>query len=534
MRKKMMALLRDRRLLVCAGLPAAFFALMTVLGGDLRANGALRQPLWQSAVLFVLWTFLFGVLLLTAFALLSRQSQRVPATEGVLGRISGSFAAAFLLLLICWVPVWLAFWPGHFSPDSITQFYAYYNEDHSTHHPLLHTLLLGFCMMVGIDHHPEGYATGGLALYCGIQLVLVAVGVAYAVSWLRRRGAPVWARLIVLLLFALNPFYAPWNFYAQKDVLFGVLVLLFCLQLADLWQFGMKPLHIVGFAAIAVLMMLLRNNGIYALMLLLPFAVWWSKGKRVQMAALLAGCMALYVAVNAGMMYVLYASEGSKVEILSIPLQQIARTIRENPSARDLDTEGVLDELFGETDIAEVYSEQIADPLKWSVDYDLLDENIPALLSLWLKMGIRHFDTYVEAFLAQNLPYLLPYSDMIQTFDFGVQQIEWFPIEETSYLPGLRAAYEEYEQTLQFMGIPGTRLLSDAAFYAWLALAGFAYACYRKCYGWMAAFGFLIAVWLTCLLGPVAIMRYMLGLYDAVPVLWAMMFVRGSADISET
>jgi len=515
----------DIRSYLIALITGTILASLTVFCGEMRAAGSLQFLSVKHFFLFLVWLLIFGSVILLLFALIERQTKHGLKKEGIFGRIAGSWIVVFVLLVLCWLPAWLAFWPGSFSPDSITQFYAYYNEDHSTHHPLLHTLFLGFCMVLGIDASPEGYATGGLALYCGIQLVLTAGCVAYAVNWLKRRGVPVWARLIVTVLFAFNPFYAPWAFYSQKDVLFGALVLMFCLQLVDLWKFGMKPLRLIQFAVIAVLMMLLRNNGIYALALLVPFAIWWAQGRRIRVAALLAVCMALYLAVNAVLVYVLDAGAGSKVEILSIPLQQIARTIKENPEARDMDEDGVLDTLFGDADIIGLYDEQIADPLKWNVDYDVLDENIPALLKLWAKIGVRNFDTYVEAFLAQNLPYLLPYSDMFQTFDFGVQQPEWFPIEETSYLPGLRAAYEEYEETLSFMGIPGTRLLCDPAFYVWLCITGFALACYRKNRGLMTAFGFLIAVWFTSLLGPVAIMRYMLGVYYTAPVLLGTLLV---------
>lgn len=520
-----MKICKNKRLLWCAGIPAAFFALMTVLGTQFRQTGALEWPLWQSMALFVLWFLAYGALTYAAMALANRSCSRPVRKETLFGRISGNFFVVFAVLVLCWLPAWLAFWPGSFSPDSITQFYAYYNEDHSTHHPLLHTLLLGVCMTAGIDASPEGYATGGLALYCGIQLVLTAGGVALAVNWMKRRGVPVWARVTATAIFALNPFYAPWVFYSQKDVLFGVLVLLFCLQLYDLWNEGMKPLRMLGFIAVAVLMMLMRNNGIYALALLAPFVIWWARRRRICMAAVLAVSMALYLGANTGLMYALDAAEGSKVEILSIPLQQIARTLKEDPSARVLDLEGVLDTLFGEADIAGLYDEQIADPLKWNVDYEVLDENIPALLELWFRMGIDHFDRYVEAFLAQNQPYLLPYAEMYQTFDFGVQQPEWFPIEENSYLPGLRAAYEKYAEERIFAGVPGTGLMCDPAFHVWLCIAGFALACYRRNQGLMAAFGFLIAVWLTCLLGPVAIMRYLLGVYDAVPVLLGALFI---------
>lgn len=276
--------------------------------------------------------------------------------------------------------------------------------------------------------------------------------------------------------------------------------------------------------------MLLRNNGVYALALLLPFAIWWAKGRRIRMGALLAVCMALYLAVNGLMISKMEATTGSKVEILSIPLQQIARTLRDDPVAIELDEDGVLETLYGENDLAGLYHPQIADPVKWAIDYDLLDENIPSLLKLWARMGVGHLKTYVEAFMVQNLPYILPYSDMLYNFDMTVQQIDYFPIEQNSLLPELNKIYMEYDKSLSFMGIPGTRLLSEPAFFVWLCVAGLAYALCRREYGLTAAFGMLLAVWFTCLLGPVAIMRYVLSLYYAVPVLWGCLLIPGGFE----
>ena len=68
-------------------------------------------------------------------------------------------------------------------------------------------------------------------------------------------------------------------------------------------------------------------------------------------------------------------------------------------------------------------------------------------------------------------------------------------------------------------GLPGVRLLSDAAFQIWLAMAGLALAVYRRQKGFMTAFAFLLALWFTCLIGPVAILRYLLAAFYGVPVL---------------
>lgn len=522
---------KDRRLMTCSAILGVMFSALTVTGRELQQYGEFQGFSWLNLGLFVLLTAVYGAASALLFGLFNLQANGPVRTgkEPLFSRILGNGFLVALLLMACWTPVWLSFWPGSFSADSLTQFYTWWNEEPYAHHPLIHTALLGSTMMWGIDLHPEGEAGWGLAIYCGIQLVIMAAIVGYACWWLKRRKAPVWTRVLVTLLFAVCPFYAPWAFCAQKDVIFGGLVLLFCLQLIDVWRFGMKPLRVISFVIIAVLMMLFRNNGVYALAVLVPFVVWWCKGKRIRMTALVAGCMALYLIINNGWIYLVEAERGSKVEILSIPLQQIARTLQEDPEAIALDEDGVLDTLYGGGNPAEVYVPAIADPVKWSVDYDLLDENIPALLGLWARMGVSHLPAYIEAFMVQNLPYLTPYSDMLYTFDFGIKEIDFYPITEHCQFPELRNAYLQYEENGSFMNIPGTRLLSDAAFFTWLCLFGFAWAAYRGKRGYMLAFGFLLCIWLTCLLGPVALMRYMLGLYYAVPVLLAGMLAPGEA-----
>ena len=517
----------EKRLLVTCLITGFLFSLLTVYCGMLRTHGAF-QPFSLLPILWViLWTLVYSAALYLIYSLMNKQIAKPQKPEGWFSRLTGNGFVVFLMLVLCWTPIYLGCFPGHFSADSQTQFYSYYNEAPYAHHPLLHTEFLGACLMFGINQSPEGEATYGLALYCAIQLILMAIAVGYACWWMRRRKVPVWARLVVTLFFALHPFYAIWNLCPQKDVLFAAFVMVFCLQLADLWQFGMKPLRLISFIVIAVLMMLFRNNGVYALALLVPFGIWLAKGKRIRMGVLLTGCMVLYLAINNYWIYQVDAERGSKVEILSVPLQQIGLALKEDPEAFALDTEGVLETLYADAGYMpdELYDPQIADYVKWAVDYELLDENLPELFSLWARLLPNHLKQYAEAFLIQNLPYLLPYSDMLYYFDFHVYQLDYFPIVPHSYIPALRQICDEYDQTLVFMGIPGTRLISDTAFFVWLCIAGLAYAWYRRERGLMAAFGFLIAVWITSLLGPVAIIRYMLSFFYAVPVLLARLLV---------
>lgn len=521
----------DARLNRAAYLLGGLFSVVTVVCADVRANSGFSAFQWLPFLSGVLaaasFTAVYGAALALLFQGMNRLSASGTKAESAFSRVLGSWFFCFALLLVCWLPVWLAFWPGIFAADSVTQFYQYYNNDFSAHHPLLHTLLLGFCVMTGIDLDPEGYSALGVALYAVVQMVLLAAMLAWALRWLGRRRAPLWSRVCVTLLFALFPLYSVFSFSCQKDILFSGLALLFLLEMVDVWQDGFRalrsPWRVARLTLITVLMLLLRNNGIYALALLLPFAVAWAKGARIRLAALLLACMALSLGANAGLKAGLEAADIDKVEMLSIPMQQLARTLQQNPDALPDEEARELIETLYPDGFAEYYSPVLADPVKWASDYDAVEENMGEFLSLWARMLPSNLKPYMEAFLIQNLPYLLPGSDMIYYLDTEsrVYEMDLFPLVEQSRFPALKELYRQYDKTLTLPGLPGVRLLSDAAFQIWLAMAGLALAVYRRQKGFMTAFAFLLVLWFTCLIGPVAILRYLLAAFYGVPVLLA-------------
>lgn len=530
----------DRRLNRTAYFLGGMFAVVTVVCADVRANNGFSAFRWLPFLYGVLaaasFTAVYGAALALLFQGMDRLSASPAKAESVFSKVLGNWAFAFALLLVCWLPVWLAFWPGIFVSDCVTQFYQYYNYDFSAHHPLLHTLLLGWCVTTGIDLDPDGFSALGVAIYSVVQMVLLAAMMAWALRWLRKHRAPLWSRVCVTLLFTLFPLYSTFSFSCQKDILFSGLGLLFLLELVDVWQDGFKalrsPWRVIRLTVITVLMLLMRNNGVYALALLLPFAVAWAKGVRVRLGALLLACMALYFGVNTGLKAALEAKDIDRVEMLSIPLQQMARTLQQNPDALPDDEARELIDAIYPYGFEEYYLPSLADPVKWASDYDVVEERMGDILSLWARMLPANLKPYMEAFLIQNLPYLLPGSEMIYYLDSESrvsEMEETFPLVEQSRIPALKELYRQYDKTLTLLGLPGVRLLSDAAFQIWLAMAGLALAVYRRQKGYMAAFTFILTVWFTCLIGPVAILRYLLIAFYGVPVLLAGMLAKPEA-----
>ena len=335
-------------------------------------------------------------------------------------------------------------------------------------------------------------------------------------------------------LFALLPLYPLWAFSATKDVLFGGFVLLLCLQMVDLWCDGAvwfrSPVRVGLFALTAVLMMLLRNNGVYAFCLALPFAVLIAKGRRARTALLFAVCVALYLGANQLLMTACDAEGGSTVEMLSIPLQQTMRAATRGTVSDD-DRE-MLSELFWEYegDWADLYTPLCADNVKWNLDEDVLSADPGGYLALWARVGRQNPRLYLEAFLEQNLPYFYPGAKMEYNIVLGQLPMDLYTLEEHSLLPGLKPFYQAYDKTLTVFGLQGTQLLSDNAVMVWLTLLLLGFALYRKQRGTVIAALFLLAIWCTCLMGPIAVMRYLLGFFYTTPVLLAAAFARSPRD----
>jgi hypothetical protein len=530
----------DRRLARVSWPVGALIALFLVLGKPMNERRALPEATAANVlgmvVAILAYAAVFGAAaywLYRGVLRYTRAADVKPADEkeSRFSRLTGNGFFTFAVLLLCWAPVWLAFYPGTFRYDAATQFSTYVDGVMTTHHPLLHTLLMGWLMDAGNE---LSSLTLGVALYSGVQMVLTSAILGYACAWLRTRRAPLGLRTAVLALFALYPLYPLWSFSATKDVLFGAFVLLTCLQTADLWRDGRNwfrsPVRVCLYVLTVILMMLLRNNGVYAFCLMLPFGVIAAKSRRVRTAALLLICVAGFLGANRLLVSAVEAEGGSYVEILSIPLQQVLRTAAQGELTGE--DEALLEELYWQFDGApgDAYAPMCADSAKWNLDEDVLTDDWQSYLSLWRREGLRNPKLFLEAFLEQNLPYYYPGAKMNYNIVLGLLPMDLYELEERPVLPALRPFYEAYDDTLTVAGIPGSGLLSDNAVMVWLTLWLLGLAIYRRQQGVVIAAVFLLAVWCTCLMGPIAVMRYMLGFFYTVPVLFAFAFARGGEN----
>ena len=91
------------------------------------------------------------------------------------------------------MPVFLANWPGNFIYDAKYQLSEVVHNSYKTHHPLIHTWLMGTAYKLGVEW---GNVSKGFQLYTLLQMLVLSSSFAYGLLYLRKRGMPRLFRVI--------------------------------------------------------------------------------------------------------------------------------------------------------------------------------------------------------------------------------------------------------------------------------------------------------------------------------------------------
>lgn len=441
----------------------------------------------------------------------------------------------FLVILLCWFPVFLAYYPSVFAYDAEGQLYQVIAGDYSTHHPLIHTLFLGAFFRLGSNTFDS--CSAGMAVHSVVQMILMAAAFAYTLSYLYKKGTSVYWRLLLLVFYALFPVNSILALSTTKDVLFSALVLLYTLCLyrmvrGEKTYAGAKRAEWWGWLAVTVLMLLMRNNAVYAMIGSVPFVcigLWKERGlcKKYLFISFLALC--LFAAGNAGLKAVTGAQNGSPREMLSIPFQQMARTRVREEETLTPEMRQELDAYLSSEWVFAAYDPHLADPVKQRA---VIHDDPKGFLRAWIKLGMEHPQTYIDAFLDNSIGYwFLEDRTHAQIYGIGTESgfgylstdnrtmPAGYEVIEHSYLPGLRSILEEIVSENAYQKLPVVRIMFAPAFYWWLLCLYLAVAVYRRRYRLVLPALFLVMYYLTLLLSPTVLIRYMYPFVVTVPAI---------------
>ena len=443
------------------------------------------------------------------------------------------FAAPALVLALCWLPVLIGYAPALFMWDTNTQVLQWFGlPNHisssvdlldssvllTQHHPPLHTALVGLCVQAGISL--AGSENLGIFIYAVLQWIVDILAISWAFRIAQIVGTPRAPRFVALGFIALVPAYSNYSVLVTKDVLFASALLLFVIELVYLvfcaasfdGRIAFSRRHAVLLVAGALGTALLRSGMVVAVAggALAATLLLWRMQRRLAREGLRPVsarsllripliALALVIAVNLLLARVVYPAlaitPSSKREALSIPMQQVARFMRDRPDAVQPEDLRAIDRVLDAPSLARLYDPSKSDSVKATYKEQASSDDLSAFWQTWARLFARDPGCFISATAANCYGYFYPahamswsytsyfsslvmantetnliYSDIASYFSF--HQLD-HPFVRA--LDGLCSGYR-----LLFQRLPFLTLTMQAALYDWALVLLTAYAVRRR------------------------------------------------------
>lgn len=441
------------------------------------------------------------------------------------------FFKIWLILFAIQLPVLIADFPGFFCYDAADELNQVLTREFSNHHPLIHVLLLGGTIAFG--HKVTGSWNAGICMYMIFQALIMTAIFAYLITFIKRCRVSKTCRIISILFIGLFPTIVMYTWCSTKDGLFSAFLLLFVLKLLQLSEkpeiFFKNKIGISVMMFSAVMLCLFRHNGFYAYIVFIPIALIVFKKYWKKMLVLLLLPAIVSVILDSGMTLVFDADSGEHQEMLTVSITQLARTWNSSPEAFSAEDEETLFSYIPERALL-AYEPRVSDYMKSFFNNDTYDRDSASYWKLWLKMLKGHPVTYVNAWFMTSYGYWYPFAVFNS---YKGHQLYNITYEDSSYFeyevepPGERVVLIKWIDRLYYkMSLtpfqqvtPIVSLLFAPAFYFWVWAFILVYALRNRKLRAVIPLTPVVLVWLTVLLGPVYVVRYVIILWYIIPLM---------------
>ena len=279
------------------------------------------------------------------------------------------FITCFLIIMLCWMPYFLSFYPGNLSPDSISELTTVINNfaNASDHHPIIHILFIAipYKIVFGITNN----MTISVAAVTLTQMFIMSLIFSSLIVFLHNRKVNDKILFVILVYYAILPMHGYYSVVMWKDVIFSGLLLLLTMELVKIIEkqknnkLNFKQL--ISFIIVSIFCVFFRNNAIYMYFLLaIATFIFFRKYYKIFISAFVI-VFGVYYIIKGPVFEALNITKSSSSEYIGMPLQQIGRMAYKDVKFTKKEKE-TLNKLMPLKEMKKAYNPIISDGIKFN------------------------------------------------------------------------------------------------------------------------------------------------------------------------
>ena len=503
----------DKRKYIITFLVAFIFSSIEVIGEQINNNFSIEKISLINYVGYFILIFFTTLFVFDVFKINFNVFE-----NKIEEKYKKNYIIYIVLILVCWMPYFFRYFPGLLTADSCTQVsQAIGLTELSNHHPIFHTGIISIFVNLGINLF--GNINYGVAMYTVVQMSLMAISFSYVLYYLYKNNVPFFIRFFALIYYMLYPINALFSITMWKDILFAGIIPIFVIQCDKVVKMPEKFLKdkvkLITFAIVSILVCYLRNNGVYIVLLTMFFLFIIERKYWKKMGIVFAGTLIIFFITKSIIFSIFNVSEGNIGEMLSIPLQQIARDEKYHKDNLDMNTIYQINKFFNIENIGEKYNPVLSDPVKAEFKNEVFKDNKVEFVKLWGKLLLRYPKDYIESFISNSYGYYYPEAKhwvANRTMEPNNMGLEQTPLIKEKIVSKIDSLIERRE-------IPIVSMFFSIGFAVWLTIICLAYMVYSKKYANLVMFIPIFVLWLTIIASPVFCeYRYAYPIFTTLPI----------------
>lgn len=324
-----------------------------------------------------------------------------------------------IILLICYIPYIIAYYPailGYDPANQIKEVMGIHNRymdsvvlldpnvTITNFNPVIHTLLLGNCFKLGVN---IGNVNLGLFLYSLIQISFQIGILTYSIYFLKKENVPNKLLYIIIAIYALVPIFPFYSLSTNKDTFFTLIILLYIIKLYEIIKYNISKKLLIEMILISIWLFLSRNNGIYTILLSLPFCLIL-KNKKLKILSILFVTVCSYICYNHVILPYFKITPTSIRETLSIPFQQTAALINNKEDIISEKDKKIISNILDYQIIKSSYDPELSDKVKNTFNKNYKEEDLSSYFNIWFKYLLKEPIIYIDATINNMYGYFYP------------------------------------------------------------------------------------------------------------------------------